>query len=120
MENAKMVREGGGGGAQSSPVGAASTSSKAHYVLSPGAVRLFEAIRDIPGAYRVYCTYQCNEAATCRNSELLEPVTVSPKGVSPIEAYMVKQRRGDQGSATSNAAKEAVKCADLMLLPTKP
>ena len=56
------------------------------------------------------------------NSELLELVTVSPKGVSPIEAYMVKQRRGDQGSATatSNATKEAVKCADLMLLPVKP
>ena len=108
-----LARDAVGHGASSN---ATAHNTSAYRLLAPGAARLFEAIRDVPGAYRVYCTYQCNEAANCRTSTLPQPVTISPKGVNPVEAYMVKQHR--EGTGTSIAAtKEAVRCADLMMLP---
>ena len=45
-----------------------------------GAITLFETIRDMPGNYSIYCTFQCNNDHDCLSHDVLKPVVLSPKG----------------------------------------
>ena len=52
-----------------------------HPILSPsGAITLFETIRDMPGNYSIYCTFQCNNDHDCVSHDVMKPVVVSPRG----------------------------------------
>ena len=48
-----------------------------------GAITLFETIRDMPGNYSIYCTFQCNNDHDCLTHDVLKPVVLSPKGMEP-------------------------------------
>ena len=76
--------------------------------LSTGAIALFEAIRNVPGNYSVYCTYQCNDGENCAQKHgAMSPIIIS--GSSPLYAYIVDPLKNEN----------EIECADLTLIPTK-
>ena len=77
-------------------------------LTTTGAIALFEAIRNIPGNYSVYCTYQCNDGENCAQKHgAMASIIIS--GSSPLFAYIVDSSKNEN----------VIECADLMLVPTK-